>query len=124
MDMAISAVGLRKKYGNTEVLRGFDLSVEAGTVYGLLGPDGAGKTTVVRALATLLKPDSGSAAVAGFDVLRKPQDVRLNIGLTGQYAALDGDLTGRENLLLIGTLMHLGRRGPVPARSSCWRCSS
>ncbi|MFD0346620.1 ATP-binding cassette domain-containing protein [Kitasatospora aburaviensis] len=110
MDIAISVAGLRKRYGDTEVLKGVDLSVEAGTVFGLLGPNGAGKTTIVRTLATLLKPDGGTATVAGYDVVRQADEVRRNIGLTGQYAALDAELTGRENLVLIGTLLHMGRR--------------
>jgi ABC-2 type transport system ATP-binding protein len=110
MDIAISAEGLRKRYGDNEVLKGVGLSVEAGTVYGVLGPNGAGKTTMVRMLATLLQPDAGSARVAGYDVVTQAHEVRQRIGLTGQYAALDGELTGRENLVLLGTLMHLGRK--------------
>ncbi|AZM56544.1 daunorubicin/doxorubicin resistance ABC transporter ATP-binding protein DrrA [Streptomyces sp. WAC 01529] len=110
MNIAISAEGLRKRYGDTEVLKGVGLSVEAGTVYGVLGPNGAGKTTMVRMLATLLQPDAGSAQVVGYDVVTQAHEVRRRIGLTGQYAALDGELTGRENLVLLGTLMHLGRK--------------
>jgi ABC-2 type transport system ATP-binding protein len=87
-----------------------DLSVPAGTVLGVLGPNGAGKTTTVRILATLLQADSGTAVVAGIDVAKDPKAVRRKIGLTGQYAAVDERLTGRENLRLIGTLYHLGRR--------------
>ncbi|MEU6484920.1 ATP-binding cassette domain-containing protein [Streptomyces sp. NPDC046887] len=110
MNIAISAEGLRKRYGDHEVLKGVGLSVEAGTVYGVLGPNGAGKTTMVRMLATLLRPDAGSAQVVGYDVVTQAHEVRRRIGLTGQYAALDGELTGRENLVLLGTLMHLGRK--------------
>jgi ABC-2 type transport system ATP-binding protein len=108
--MAIQAEGLRKQYRGTQALRGVDLAVPAGTVLGLLGPNGAGKTTTVRTLATLLVPDGGRAEVAGYDVVRRPHEVRRRIGLAGQYAAVDELLTGRENLVLIGTLLHLGRR--------------
>ncbi|WP_405664190.1 ATP-binding cassette domain-containing protein [Streptomyces sp. RK9] len=107
--MAIRAEGLRKRYEQTEALGGVDLEVPSGTVLGLLGPNGAGKTTTVRMLATLLEPDGGRAEVAGFDVVREAREVRRRIGLAGQYAAVDEHLTGRENLVLIGTLLHLGR---------------
>ncbi|MFJ1782761.1 ATP-binding cassette domain-containing protein [Streptomyces anulatus] len=112
MDIAIQAEGLRKRYGGKEIknaLNGVDLIVHAGTVFGLLGPNGAGKTTTVRILATLLTADEGEASVAGFDVRRQSKEVRRRIGLTGQYAAVDERLTGRENLRLIGTLYHLGK---------------
>jgi ABC-2 type transport system ATP-binding protein len=108
---AITAEGLVKTYrtGKTEVraLDGLDLTVEEGSVLGLLGPNGAGKTTTVRVLATLLKPDAGRATVEGFDVVREAQRVRSVIGLSGQYAAVDENLTGRENLLLFGRLYQL-----------------
>lgn len=107
MSDIITATALVKKYGEVVALDGLDLSVPEGTVYGLLGPNGAGKTTAVRILTTLLKPDSGSATVAGFDVLKKPDAVRRVIGLTGQYAAVDEYLTGRENLRMFGDLYHL-----------------
>ncbi|MEU8028943.1 ATP-binding cassette domain-containing protein [Streptomyces sp. NPDC049099] len=108
--MAIQADGLRKRYRQHEALTGVDLAVAGGTVLGLLGPNGAGKTTTVRTLATLVEPDEGRAEVAGFDVVRQPHEVRRRIGLAGQYAAVDELLTGRENLVLIGSLLHLGRR--------------
>ncbi|MEU9102539.1 ATP-binding cassette domain-containing protein [Streptomyces sp. NPDC048361] len=108
--MAIQAEGLRKRYKQHEALSGVDLAVPSGTVFGLLGPNGAGKTTTVRTLATLNEPDGGRAEVAGFDVVREPREVRRRIGLAGQYAAVDELLTGRENLVLIGRLLHLGGR--------------
>ena len=111
MDLAIEVTGLRKTYDKTEALRGIDLSVRTGSVLGLLGPNGAGKTTAVRALATLLVPDGGQAKVAGFDVVAQPREVRRRIGLAGQNAAVDELLTGRENLVLLGRLLHLGGAG-------------
>ncbi|MFE7138544.1 ATP-binding cassette domain-containing protein [Streptomyces sp. NPDC057644] len=110
METAITAEGLRKSYGDHHALKGIDLTVPAGTVLGVLGPNGAGKTTTVRILATLLQPDGGHATVAGYDLAKQPVEVRRNIGLTGQYAAVDERLTGRENIELIGVLLHLGRR--------------
>jgi ABC-2 type transport system ATP-binding protein len=106
----IRATGLVKTYGNVRALDGLDLAVPEGTVLGLLGPNGAGKTTVVRILATLLKADGGSAEVAGFDVARQPGKVREQIGLSGQYAAVDEYLTGYENLDMVGRLYGLGVR--------------
>ena len=108
--MAIEAEGLRKSFGKVEALRGVDLAVPEGSVCALLGPNGAGKTTAVRVLATLTKPDGGQARVAGFDVRRQPARVRASIGLAGQHAAVDDDLTGRENLVILGLMHHLGRR--------------
>jgi ABC-2 type transport system ATP-binding protein len=108
-ELAISAEGLRKSYGTVHALRGIDLEVPAGTILGLLGPNGAGKTTAVRILTTLLHPDGGRASVAGHDVVREPDAVRAAIGLTGQYAAVDENLTGRENLEMVGRLLHMGR---------------
>jgi ABC-2 type transport system ATP-binding protein len=107
--MIIEATGLRKSYGATEVLRGIDLAIHEGSVLALLGPNGAGKTTIVRILTTLTRPDAGTATVAGHDVVREPTKVRGVISLTGQYAAVDDNQTGRENLVMIGRLMHLGR---------------
>jgi len=104
---AIEAEGLVKNYGETKALAGFDLAVPAGTVYGLLGPNGAGKTTAVRVFATLLRPDGGRAQVLGHDVATEADAVRRQIGLTGQYAALDEYLTGRANLIMIGQLSRL-----------------
>ncbi|HEU4396662.1 MAG TPA: ATP-binding cassette domain-containing protein [Actinomycetota bacterium] len=102
--------GLQKRFGPTWALRGIDLTIQRGTIYGLLGPNGAGKTTTVRILATLLRPDGGVARVGGFDVTRQPERVRPLIGLTGQYAAVDEELTGYENLVLIARLLELPRR--------------
>ena len=106
----VVAEGLRKRFGDTQALDGLDLAVPAGTVCGLLGPNGAGKTTAVRILATLADADSGHARVAGFDVARRPDQVRARIGLAGQYAAVDEKLTGRGNLRMFGRLYHLPRR--------------
>ena len=108
-DPAVETSGLHKSYGDVQALRGVDLSVETGSVFGLLGPNGAGKTTAVRILTTLLAPDEGSARVAGFDVVRDARKVRQHIGLAGQYAAVDENLTGFENLEMVGRLYHLGR---------------
>ncbi|MFI6725224.1 ATP-binding cassette domain-containing protein [Streptomyces sp. R-74717] len=105
---AVLAEGVMKRYGEKRALDGFDLAVRPGIVHGLLGPNGAGKTTAVRALATLLRFDSGRAEVAGLDVAREPRRVRTRIGLTGQYAAVDEILTGRQNLEMFGRLFHLG----------------
>jgi ABC-2 type transport system ATP-binding protein len=107
---AIVADGLTKRFGQVTALDGVDLTVAAGTVLGLLGPNGAGKTTMVRVLATLLPPDSGQARVLGRDVVAQPAAVRRLTGLSGQYAAVDGYLTGRENLRMIGRLSGLDRR--------------
>src|SRR5690349_16966146 len=109
-EIAIEVRGLRKAYGQVLALAGIDLDVPAGTALGLLGPNGAGKTTAVRILATLLRPDAGTARVTGFDVVRQAARVREQIGLTGQYAAVDGFATGRENLIQAGMLHHVGRR--------------
>ena len=106
---AIEAEGITKRFGATQALAGIDLAVPEGAVLGVLGPNGAGKTTAVRILATLLEADAGTARVAGFDVRREAQKVRQSIGLTGQYASVDEDLTGAENLLLIGALLDLSR---------------
>ncbi|MGW0845440.1 ATP-binding cassette domain-containing protein [Streptomyces sp. NPDC002787] len=109
VELAIEATGLRKHHKGRTTLDGLDLAVPAGTVLGLLGPNGAGKTTTVRVLSTLLPPDGGSARVAGYDVVRDPRQVRARIALAGQYAAVDELLTGRQNLVLIGRMLHLGR---------------
>jgi ABC-2 type transport system ATP-binding protein len=106
-DAAVHAEGLVKHFGEVVALDGIDLTVPRGQVVGLLGPNGAGKTTTVRILSTLLQPTAGHASVAGFDVVKHPDDVRRAIGLTGQYAAVDEYLTGRENLRMFGDLYHL-----------------
>jgi ABC-2 type transport system ATP-binding protein len=108
--MMIEAAGLTKSFGTVTALGGLDLAVAAGGVCALLGPNGAGKTTAVRVLATLTRPDGGRAAVAGHDVARQPRRVRASIGLVGQHAAVDDDLTGQENLVVLGLMYHLGRR--------------
>ena len=107
---AIWAEGLQKSFGKTRALDGLDLSVEEGTVLGVLGPNGAGKTTAVRILTTLLTSDAGRAEVAGLDVAKQADQLRARIGLTGQYAAVDEYLTGRENLEMVGRLYHLPKK--------------
>ncbi|MEV4820552.1 ATP-binding cassette domain-containing protein [Micromonospora sp. NPDC049274] len=109
--LAIEAEGLTRSFGETRALAGMDLRVPAGTVYGLLGPNGAGKTTAVRVLATLLRPDGGTARVFGHDVVAEADKVRSRVSLTGQYASVDEDLTGTENLVLLARL--LGLRKPA-----------
>jgi ABC-2 type transport system ATP-binding protein len=111
--LAVVAEGLRKRYGKTTALDGFDLQVPEGTVCGLLGPNGAGKTTAVRILSTLLRLDGGRAEVAGFDVARQAAQVRTRIGLVGQHAAVDEVLSGHQNLVMFGRLYHLS---PAVAR--------
>src|SRR4051794_201104 len=109
-ERAVDAEGIVKRFGETVALDGVDLAVDEGTVTGLLGPNGAGKTTMVRVLATLLRPDSGSASVFGRDVVGEASRVREQIALTGQFAAVDELLTGRENLRMFGQLFRLDRR--------------
>jgi ABC-2 type transport system ATP-binding protein len=110
MTNAIETTGLTKSFGETRALAGVDLRIRQGTVYGILGPNGAGKTTTTRILATLLKPDGGTASVLGHDVVREADTVREKVSLTGQYASVDEDLTGHENLVLVGRLLGLGWR--------------
>ena len=110
MTNAIETAGLAKSFGETHALRGVDLAIRKGSVYGLLGPNGAGKTTIVRILATLLRPNGGTATVLGHDVVRDAHQVRRKVSLTGQYASVDEDLTGRENLVLVGRLLGLAWR--------------
>jgi ABC-2 type transport system ATP-binding protein len=110
---AIQVKGLQKSYQKLHVLKGVDFEVEKGSIFALLGSNGAGKTTIVKILTTLLKQDGGTAAVNGFDVVAKPDDVRQSISLTGQFAAVDEILTGRENLIMIARLRHLKDPRPV-----------
>ncbi|AFC28428.1 ABC transporter [Paenibacillus mucilaginosus 3016] len=107
MGKAIEVKGLQKSYKKLHVLKGVDFEVEKGSIFALLGSNGAGKTTVVKILSTLLQPDSGTVTVNGFDIASKPDPVRQSISLTGQFAAVDEILTGRENLILIAKLRHL-----------------
>ncbi|MBF6210508.1 ATP-binding cassette domain-containing protein [Nocardia puris] len=109
--LAIHAEGLRKQFGDTVAVDGVDLAVPAGGIYGFLGPNGAGKTTTIRMLATLLRPSSGRARIFGHDVVTDTDEVRSRISLTGQYASVDEDLTGMENLVLMGRLLGHSRRG-------------
>ena len=115
-DLAIEARGLVKRFGDAVALDGVDLDVPHGAIYGLLGPNGAGKTTTVRVLTTLLRPDAGRALVDGVDVVADPHEARTRIGLTGQYAAVEERLTGRENMEYVGRLFHLPRN-EVKARA-------
>jgi len=110
--LAIQVNGLHKSYGDLQVLKGVDFAVASGSIFALLGSNGAGKTTVVRILSTLLKPDGGAASVSGFDVVSQPKQVRASISLTGQFAAVDGILTGRENLIMVAKL----RQVEAPSR--------
>src|SRR5256714_5837192 len=107
---AIEAEGLQKSFGDTKALNGVDLFAKPGTVHAVLGPNGAGKTTSVRILATLIKADAGHARIGGYDVVKQAERVRATIGLTGQYASVDEDLTGMENMELIGRLLDLSKR--------------
>jgi oleandomycin transport system ATP-binding protein len=116
-DFSIFADGLVKRFGETTALAGVDLAVRTGSVLGLLGPNGAGKTTAVRILATLLQPDAGRATVGGYDIVNQAHQVRQLIGLTGQYASVDENLTGTENLVLIGRLLGIPR-AEAKARAS------
>src|SRR4051794_3516473 len=111
-DHAIAVEGLEKSYGTVRALCGVDFAAPTGSILGLLGPNGAGKTTAVRILATLLKPDAGSARVAGLDVVRDADALRAKIGLAGQYAGVDENLTGFENLQMVGQLYHLPKGEP------------
>jgi ABC-2 type transport system ATP-binding protein len=110
MPNAIETSGLVKTFGTTRALDGVDLSIRGGSVYGLLGPNGAGKTTIIRVLTTLLKPTSGRVSVLGHDILREAAAVREKVSLTGQYASVDEDLTGHENMILVGRLLGLSWR--------------
>src|SRR3954447_81373 len=115
-ELAIEAAGLVKTYGSTRAVSGVDLVVPVGAIYGVLGPNGAGKTTTIRMLATLIEPDAGRARVLGHDVVAEADAVRGLISLTGQLASVDEDLTGRENLVLLGRLLGL-RRAAARARA-------
>ncbi|MEA2557729.1 MAG: oleandomycin transport system ATP-binding protein [Actinomycetota bacterium] len=113
-EIAIGVHALTKRFGEVQALSGVDFEVPQGTVFGLLGPNGAGKTTVIRVLSTILRPDSGSAEVLGRDVVKEPDAVRRRIGLAGQYAAVDANLTGRENLEMVGVLAQMPRPQIAP----------
>src|SRR5215213_1736736 len=115
-DTAIKVEDLGKRFGDIVAVDGVNLEVPRGTVLGLLGPNGAGKTTIVRILTTILRPDTGRASVGGYDVATHPDQVRTIIGLAGQYAAVDGNLTGRENLRMVGRLTHQ-RKAVIPPRA-------
>ena len=121
-EAVIHVRGLEKSYKQLEVLRDVDFDVARGSIFALLGSNGAGKTTVVRILSTLLKADAGTASINGFDVATQPANVRESISLTGQFAAVDEILSGRENLVLVARLRHLEQPGSIAdetARASC-----
>ncbi len=113
--LAIEATGLAKSFGAKRAVDGVDLAVPRGSIYGVLGPNGAGKTTTIRMLATLTRPDAGQARVLGHDVVTEAAAVRRMVSLTGQMASVDEDLTGRENLVLLGRLLGLKRPAATPA---------
>ena len=117
MTFAIETHGLTKSFGKTKALAGIDLRIRKGSIYGLLGPNGAGKTTTIRVLTTLLRPDGGTATVLGHDVVKEAKSVREKVSLTGQFASVDDDLTGQENLVLVGRLLGLPSRD-AKARSA------
>ena len=121
-EAAIHVRGLEKSYDKKlHVLRGVDFDVARGSIFALLGSNGAGKTTVIKILSSLLKADAGRATVDGFDVAAQPANVRESISLTGQFAAVDEILSGRENLVLVARLRHVARR--ARSRTNCWRGS-
>ena len=122
-DPAIETSALTKLFGTTRAVDGVDLTVPRGTVYGFLGPNGAGKTTTIRMLATLLRPDGGSARVLGHDLVREADAIRSRVALTGQFASVDDDLTARENLVLLARLLGNSRGRPGPERAKCLRRS-
>jgi ABC-2 type transport system ATP-binding protein len=111
MNLAIETTNLQKCYGETRAVDGIDLAIPGGSVYGLLGPNGAGKTTIIRMLTTLIRPDGGSARVLGHDLVKEAAEVRGKVGVTGQFASVDEDLTGRENLVLFARLLGFSWRG-------------
>src|SRR5262245_22731570 len=111
MTLAIETSQLQKRFGETRAVDGINLSVSRGSVYGLLGPNGAGKTTTIRMLTTLIRPDGGSARVLGHDLVTEADAVRAKVGVTGQFASVDEDLTGQENLVLFGRLLGFSWRG-------------
>ena len=119
--LAIEASGLVKSFGEVRAVDGVDLAVRSGSVYGVLGPNGAGKTTTIRMLATLLRPDAGTAQVLGHDIVREADAVRGLVSLTGQMASVDEDLTGRENLILLGRLLGPAARRRQDARERAAR---
>jgi oleandomycin transport system ATP-binding protein len=119
MAAVIEAEGLEKRFGSTQALAGTGFSAEQGTVLALLGPNGAGKTTAVRVLSTLLKPDAGTGRICGYDVVSDATQVRRLIALTGQYASVDDELTGTENLVMIGRLLGLGRHRAAARPGNC-----